>query len=571
MRFLWALFLSLCLLVPVRAEDPVHFADPNLKDAVEQQLWLADPTPGDMMQMTQLYAGGRRIRDLTGLECATSLTYLNLSYNRISDASILVQLGNLETLIVNNNALVDVSPLSGLAHLEHLDVHDNDIRDIAPLSGLGHLETLVLRNNAISDISVLSGLTGLRHLDMYGCEIADISPLSGLTAMEELDLEYNHLTDLSALAALTNLHRLALRGNQIADISPLSELRDLQFLDLHDNSVSDVSALLKMNNLKTLYLGSNYELNERAYGSHLQTIVEQNPFVSLTYEPNTRPPVGISASQGTSPDALAVRWDRVSNGPQYTSYYQVVRAVGADVFNRTPVSDWQTAERFDDVAVTAGEKYTYWVRTAISSEGIKAGDLSMPAGGWLWDGPVLTVTSTAGGRVETPEEGAHAVEVGRCIDVQAEPVEPDLYFFVGWTGAPVEAGVIADADRARATVIVYQDYTLKANFATWMNEIYVDDDAPDDPGPYAGGISDPQEDGTAGHPFDSIREAIEVAADGASILVRPGTYHECVDFSGKRVQLLGIDANEPNETDYPVIDGAGQGPVVTFVGGEDPN
>jgi len=113
-RLLLALLLSVCLPASARAEDPVYFADPNLKEAVERELWMVDPTPADMLHVTQLYAGSSDIRDLTGLESATSLTYLNVSHNLISDVSILAQLGNLQTLILNNNAIVDVSPLSGL-------------------------------------------------------------------------------------------------------------------------------------------------------------------------------------------------------------------------------------------------------------------------------------------------------------------------------------------------------------------------------------------------------------------------------------------------------------------------
>jgi hypothetical protein len=41
--------------------------------------------------------------------------------------------------------------------------------------------------------------------------------------------------------------------------------------------------------------------------------------------------------------------------------------------------------------------------------------------------------------------------------------------------------------------------------------------------------SDPNEDGTA--IFDSIQEAIEVAAEGVTVVVRPGTYWENIDFT----------------------------------------
>ena len=46
----------------------------------------------------------------------------------------------------------------------------------------------------------------------------------------------------------------------------------------------------------------------------------------------------------------------------------------------------------------------------------------------------------------------------------------------------------------------------------YADTIYVDDDGPNDPGPNNSGVSDPAEDGSADHPFDSIQEALNQAA-----------------------------------------------------------
>ena len=50
---------------------------------------------------------------------------------------------------------------------------------------------------------------------------------------------------------------------------------------------------------------------------------------------------------------------------------------------------------------------------------------------------------------------------------------------------------------------------------TW----YVDNDAPNDPGPGDPTVSDPNEDGSAAHPFDAIQEAVSVAGHGDAVLV----------------------------------------------------
>jgi hypothetical protein len=40
------------------AEQPVYFADPKLKAAVETELWITDPTPTEMLGLTDLHAPG---------------------------------------------------------------------------------------------------------------------------------------------------------------------------------------------------------------------------------------------------------------------------------------------------------------------------------------------------------------------------------------------------------------------------------------------------------------------------------------------------------------------------------
>lgn len=74
---------------------------------------------------------------------------------------------------------------------------------------------------------------------------------------------------------------------------------------------------------------------------------------------------------------------------------------------------------------------------------------------------------------------------------------------------------------------------------------YVDDDAPGDPGPGNPDISDPLEDGSLLHPFDSIQEAIDATPDEATINVLDGIYtgpgNRDIDFYGKAITLRSLN------------------------------
>jgi hypothetical protein len=179
-------------------EAPVFFADPNLKTAVENALGVTEPTLIDMLALSHLTVSASGIMDLTGLETATNLTFLNLDRNQISG----------------------ISGLSGLTSLRHLDLGSNLISDISALSGLTDLDFLRLTTNQIGDIPDLSGLTNLTFLGLAGNEISEVSAswaLSSLISLTDLRLDHNQIIDVSGLTGLTNLTKLTLDLNEISN------------------------------------------------------------------------------------------------------------------------------------------------------------------------------------------------------------------------------------------------------------------------------------------------------------------------------------------------------------------
>ncbi len=67
------------------AQDPVRFADVNLKAAIEDTLWISNPTPVDLLDLTELRAIGKGISDLAGLDFAVNLQAVYLRNNLINN------------------------------------------------------------------------------------------------------------------------------------------------------------------------------------------------------------------------------------------------------------------------------------------------------------------------------------------------------------------------------------------------------------------------------------------------------------------------------------------------------
>lgn len=89
--------------------------------------------------------------------------------------------------------------------------------------------------------------------------------------------------------------------------------------------------------------------------------------------------------------------------------------------------------------------------------------------------------------------------------------------------------------------------------------IYVDDNAPHDSSPGDCLRGDPMEDGSPGHPFDTIREAVDAAGWGDAVIVSPGTYVEDVRLLGKPLELRGVSPQDRSVTSETIIIG-----TVTF-------
>ena len=182
--------------------ESVHIPDSNLRAAIAGALGEAPNaqiTVAEMATLERLELNGKHISDLTGLEFAINLNWLNISNNNISN----------------------LSPIEGLIKLSELRFASNHVSDLSPLKGLINLTGLwFTENRQVSDVSPLADLINLEKLHFSSTLISDLSPLKGLTNLTSLEYNWMPTPDLSILVGLVNLEWFRTWGTGVSDLSP---------------------------------------------------------------------------------------------------------------------------------------------------------------------------------------------------------------------------------------------------------------------------------------------------------------------------------------------------------------
>lgn len=201
-------------------EDGVHYTvhaavdatiadipDWALRRTVEDALHKSRGAPissAEMATLTALRIDHGSVGDLTGLEWATRLVWLELSLDE-SGLPPLEHLHRMQVLILRAYRLTDLSGLGALAQLRHLELESHALSDISPLRHLVELRTLSLR-----------------------APVTDITPLADLAGLTALEVRSDGVTDLSALSQLRNLKWLRISGTRLDEPSRLAHLPALR-------------------------------------------------------------------------------------------------------------------------------------------------------------------------------------------------------------------------------------------------------------------------------------------------------------------------------------------------------
>ncbi|KAH9715427.1 Receptor-like protein 1 [Citrus sinensis] len=222
------------------------------------------------------------------------LKMLNLEENFFNDSILpyLNTLTSLTTLNLGYNKIEGSRTKQGLANLRYLQVLDLSANHNITSGSLTRLGLANLTNLQVLDLSYNQNLTMLAHggfvdlpnlkeLTLRYCGITTTQGLANLTNLQVLDLSYNQNLTTLGLADLPNLKALDLRYCGITTIQGFADLPNLKALDLRYCGLTTIQGLCELKNLFELNLkGNNVEghlPNCLKYLSHLKVFdISQN-------------------------------------------------------------------------------------------------------------------------------------------------------------------------------------------------------------------------------------------------------------------------------------------------------
>lgn len=156
---------------------------------------------GKLENLEELSLSGSGVVDLSQLSPLVKLTSLTILGISPEEFTFLAAFGSLKKLTL---IACDVRELSRLlpsitntSTLSYLDLSGNKLGDIAGITAMDRLQTLRLGYNELSDITLLSSFHELRWLEINNNEIQDISVLVELEKLSVVLLQGNPLNDVS--------------------------------------------------------------------------------------------------------------------------------------------------------------------------------------------------------------------------------------------------------------------------------------------------------------------------------------------------------------------------------------
>ncbi len=232
----------------------------------------------NLPELTVLTLADCALVDITALETATGLTYLDLSYNSLRDLTALQSMSALETLYMTNNALTDLSALRPLTSLTNLNVSYNSIPSLEPIGSLTNLKYLDISHNLLTELTGIQNLTALTRLNVSYNSLTSVSILGDSKNLVELDISSNQIKDISALAAVSGLQEFTCAYNAITQLPGWEKSAALVWLNASYNNIKDLGPLAELQSLNVVNVDYNPSISSVEPLASCPNLIEVNLF-----------------------------------------------------------------------------------------------------------------------------------------------------------------------------------------------------------------------------------------------------------------------------------------------------
>ncbi len=208
--------------------------------------------------LKEIYVSKTSVVDFSSLSECSKLNKIEANGNGIKDLNTITN-SSLSYLVVNNNEITDISAVKKLTNLYSFEAKNNKIADISSLTDKENLAYLYLNNNLITDITSLGTCKNLSNVQLNDNQITSLSPLTTASPyLREIHVNRNKLTSLTGLENLLNLDHIEASDNELTDIAGLVNATLLKYVNLNQNEISDISILSKSaKNLVYVYFNNN--------------------------------------------------------------------------------------------------------------------------------------------------------------------------------------------------------------------------------------------------------------------------------------------------------------------------
>ncbi|KIJ88490.1 hypothetical protein [Rickettsia asembonensis] len=152
-------------------------------------------TKEEIASITNINVFDQGVKDLTGLEYATNLEKLIISYNAIDSLEPLKSCMKLKSLIAVCLTTASINNLP--TNLEELDISNLSLTGtdgFTSLSSLTNIKTLQVSNTILNDIDFVSLTVNLSKIEANNCQVTNLKPLQALLDKRLQDSSYSFET-----------------------------------------------------------------------------------------------------------------------------------------------------------------------------------------------------------------------------------------------------------------------------------------------------------------------------------------------------------------------------------------